>query len=71
MLLVSGVYLQSTRYASRCWNVIGLAIRTAQSLGLHLDLTKYRPDNQLNKEMARRIWHTCLVLDKLVLPVPA
>ncbi|KEF56612.1 uncharacterized protein A1O9_06801 [Exophiala aquamarina CBS 119918] len=66
MLLVSGVYLQSTRYASRCWNVIGLAIRTAQSLGLHLDVAKYRPENQLNKEMARRIWHTCLVLDKSV-----
>lgn len=70
MLLVSGVYLQSTRYASRCWNVVGLAIRTAQSLGLHIDVTKYRPENQLNKEMARRIWHTCFVLDKLVRPDP-
>ena len=68
MLLVSGVYLQSTRYASRCWNVVGLAIRTAQSLGLHIDVTKYRPENQLNKEMARRIWHTCFVLDKSVFP---
>lgn len=66
MLLVSGVYLQSTRYASRCWNVVGLAIRTAQSLGLHIDVTKYRAENQLNKEMARRIWHTCFVLDKSV-----
>jgi len=66
MLLVSGVYLQSTRYASRCWNVVGLAIRTAQSLGLHLDVAKYRRESQLNKEMARRIWHTCLVLDKSV-----
>ena len=27
MLLLTGIYLQSTRNASRCWNSIGLAIR--------------------------------------------
>lgn len=35
MLLLTGVYLQSTRHADRCWNAIGLAIRAAQTLGLH------------------------------------
>lgn len=64
MLVLTGVYLQSTQYASRCWNVIGLAIRTAQSLGLHLDMTKTRPESQVNREMRRRIWHSCVVMDK-------
>jgi hypothetical protein len=35
MLLLTGVYLQSTVYATRCWNVVGLAVRAAQGLGLH------------------------------------
>ncbi|KAJ4322522.1 hypothetical protein N0V84_004768 [Fusarium piperis] len=37
MLLLTGVYLQSTQQATRCWNVVGLAIRAAQSLGLHVE----------------------------------
>jgi len=64
MLLLTGIYLQSTRSASRCWNSVGLAIRVAQSLGLHLDYAGLRPESQLKKEMRRRIWHTCVVLDK-------
>lgn len=66
MLLVTGIYLQSTRYASRCWNVVGLAIRVAQSLGLHLDHTDRRPETQLDREMRRRVWHTCVMLDRYV-----
>ncbi|UKZ95959.1 uncharacterized protein TrAFT101_010765 [Trichoderma asperellum] len=65
-LLLSGVYLQSTSYASHCWNSIGLAIRLAQSLGLHLEYPESKSENQLSREMRRRIWHTCVVLDKLL-----
>lgn len=65
-LLLSGVYLQSTKYASHCWNSIGLAIRLAQSLGLHLEHPGSKSESQLNREMRRRIWHTCVVLDKCV-----
>ena len=64
MLLLTGVYLQSTKHASRCWNVVGLAIRAAQSLGLHLDQPVTKPDNQLNREMRRRIWWNCVILDR-------
>jgi hypothetical protein len=63
-LLLSGVYFQSTSHASHCWNSIGLAIRLAQSLGMHLEHTGRKPENQLNREMKRRIWHTCVVLDR-------
>jgi hypothetical protein len=64
MLLLTGIYLQSTPHASRCWNSIGLAIRVAQSLGLHLDSAGRRPESQLTCQMRRRIWHTCVVLDR-------
>ncbi|KAL6898439.1 fungal-specific transcription factor domain-containing protein [Trichoderma evansii] len=65
-LLLSGVYLQSTSYASHCWNTVGLAIRLAQSLGLHLEYPGSKSESQLKREMRRRIWHTCVVLDKLL-----
>uniref|UniRef100_A0A8H7K6U5 Zn(2)-C6 fungal-type domain-containing protein n=1 Tax=Bionectria ochroleuca TaxID=29856 RepID=A0A8H7K6U5_BIOOC len=63
LLLLTGVYLQSTAHANRCWNVVGSAIRTAQSLGLHLDRT-VGAKNQLQREMERRVWHTCVFLDR-------
>lgn len=63
-LLLSGVYLQSTSRASHCWNSIGLAIRLAQGLGLHVEHSEGKSESQLNREMRRRIWHTCLVLDR-------
>ncbi|WAO84520.1 Fungal-trans domain-containing protein [Fusarium falciforme] len=65
MLLLTGVYLQSTQQATRCWNVVGLAIRAGQSLGLHVE-SPNQPRSQLTREMRRRVWHTCLVLDKLL-----
>ncbi|KAF5723731.1 benzoate 4-monooxygenase [Fusarium mundagurra] len=63
LLLLTGVYLQSTEYANRCWNTVGLAIRSAQSIGLHLD-RKRGSINQLEREMERRVWHTCVFLDR-------
>jgi hypothetical protein len=64
MLLLMGIYLQSTPHASRCWNSIGLAIRIAQSLGLHLENANQSLETQLHRQMRRRIWHTCVVLDR-------
>ena len=66
MLLLTGIYLQSTPHANRCWNSIGLAIRIAQSQGLHLDYTGRRSETQLTCQMRRRVWHTCVILDTYV-----
>lgn len=64
MLLLTGVYLQSDHQANRCWNVIGLAIRVAQSVGLHVESPRHTRQTQKEREMRRRIWHNCLNLDK-------
>ena len=64
MLLLTGVYLQSNHQANRCWNVVGLAIRVAQSLGLHVEVPRHPPQSQAVREMRRRLWHVCLMLDK-------
>ncbi|KAJ6038242.1 fungal-specific transcription factor domain-containing protein [Penicillium canescens] len=66
MLLLTALHLQSTMYSSRCWNLVGLAIRVAQSLGLHLDRSDSISSNQLEREMRRRIWYTCVTLERLM-----
>lgn len=63
-LLLSGVYLQSTSFANHCWNSVGLAVRLAQNLGMHLENGDRRSESQLDREMGRRVWHTCVVLDR-------
>jgi hypothetical protein len=67
MVLLQGVYLQSTTEVSRCWNIIGVATRMAQSLGLHLDQTYQRQRTIYAREMGKRIWHSCLILDRYFL----
>lgn len=62
LLLLNGVYLQSTHHANRCWNSIGLAIRVAQILGLQVKSTNVT--SQLQREMRKRIWYTCVNLDR-------
>ena len=63
LLLLTGLYFESTSRPNQCWNVIGLAIRIASSVGLHLD-----PDpaqyNPLQLELRRRCWWGCVVLDR-------
>lgn len=65
-LLLMTLFLQSTPFASRCWNSVGIACRVGQGLGLHVD------PNQINRgpietEIRRRTWHGCVVLDRSVL----
>lgn len=66
MLLLTAIYLQSTSHANRCWNVVGLAIRAAQSIGLDSEPPTRTPRDQLARELRRRLWHTCVTMDRYV-----
>lgn len=68
-LLLLAQYLQSTQSPSRCWNVVGMACRIAQGLGLYLN----EGDEQysaLELQMRRRTWHGCILLDMFVFHNP-
>ncbi|GLA21419.1 hypothetical protein AnigIFM62618_010730 [Aspergillus niger] len=65
-LLLMSQYLQSTDHADQCWMVTGMAIRSAQSLGLHLPETSSRLASSQGKELARRLWHGCVLMDRVV-----
>jgi Fungal specific transcription factor domain/Fungal Zn(2)-Cys(6) binuclear cluster domain len=64
-LLLMGQYLQSTTQVNRCWYVFGLAIRTAQGLGLQLAEANQRCP-PLERELRKRCWCGCLIMDTMV-----
>ncbi|ETN47247.1 uncharacterized protein HMPREF1541_01439 [Cyphellophora europaea CBS 101466] len=65
-LLLTSIYLKSTPNAARTWNVVGLAVRAAHGLGLHLEQTHRAQPSQLDREVGRRLWYDCVIMDRLL-----
>ncbi|KAJ5586648.1 hypothetical protein N7450_006435 [Penicillium hetheringtonii] len=65
-LLLMAQYLQSTDSAHQCWIVTGLAVRNAQSLGLHLPQTIARFSTFQEQQLARKLWHGCVLMDRVM-----
>ncbi|KAF2844119.1 hypothetical protein T440DRAFT_512370 [Plenodomus tracheiphilus IPT5] len=65
MLLLLSIHLQSSCVLNPSWMIIGVAIRTAQSLGLHHGETSTRIASHKDRELSRRVWHTCVLLDRM------
>ena len=63
MLLLMALYLQATQYSAECWNSLGLAIRIAQSLGLHSEGGKNGSMSPEELNFRRQIWHLCVQMD--------
>lgn len=63
-LLVMAQYLQSTNNAHQCWMAVGQAVRIAQELGLHLPEPSWPDQNLQGRELSRRIWHGCILMDR-------
>lgn len=66
LLVLTGVYLQSTKYASRCWTVVGMAIRYAQYLGIDAKDEEQASSPDINHAIQRRVWHSCVILDRYI-----
>ncbi|CAG1969781.1 unnamed protein product [Fusarium graminearum] len=65
-LLVTSQYLQSTNNPHQTWMVIGSAIRMAQGLGFHLPETSSSRSDPGERELLRRIWYGCVLMDRMV-----
>ncbi|KAF7513314.1 hypothetical protein GJ744_009735 [Endocarpon pusillum] len=65
-LLLMGQYLQSTNSPHQAWMVTGLTVRIAEGLGLHLPETSVRIDDVHLRELVRRLWHGCVVMDRIL-----
>lgn len=66
-LLLTTNYLTFTKYSHRCCNTLAVAIRVAQTVGLHIDVNS-SSSSQLKREMSRRVWHLCLTMERCVMP---
>jgi hypothetical protein len=64
-LLLMGQYLHSSLELNNCWTIVGLAIRTAQGLGLHLDASGFTSDI-IEQEIRKRTWWGCFVIDRIL-----
>lgn len=62
-LLLMCQYLQGTLEFNECWNLVGLMIRTAISIGLHQN-PEDAPLTPIEKEVRKRAWWGCFILDR-------
>lgn len=65
-LLLTGQFLQATTRLAGCWNIVGLAIRIAQGLGLHMKKSMSPKRSYIEQEIEKRLWDGCLLMDKIV-----
>jgi hypothetical protein len=61
-LLLLTSYLMCTSSYHQTWMTIGAAIRSAQSMGLHL--LEGHDSDHVEAERRRRLWHSCIYMDK-------
>jgi hypothetical protein len=64
-LLLIGQYLHTSLELDNSRTVVGLAIRMAQNLGLHLDTTTSNLE-PIDQEVCKRVWWGCFMLDCLL-----
>jgi hypothetical protein len=59
--------ISKSLYGCRAWNILGLAIRMGQSIGLHVeDSPTENTIDPIQQEMRRRAWYSLYVLDRLL-----
>jgi hypothetical protein len=66
-LLLTGNYLSFTKYSHRYCNVMAVAVQVAQTIGLHQAQKQVSP-SQLQREMEKRVWHLCLIMQRSICP---
>jgi hypothetical protein len=65
-MLLLGHYFQSTTSPNKCWNIVGIACRVAQSLGLHVDGIRPTQLPPIETELRKRAWYACVILDMII-----
>ena len=64
--LLLALYFQSVDESRTCWVFVGLAIRTAQMLELHISETSEREPDSRTRDVLRKVWHGCVLMDREV-----
>lgn len=64
--ILASQYLIAIHNFHAAWKSIGLAIRIAESLRLHLVSGSQHFEDRVDRELARRLWHSCILLERFV-----
>jgi Fungal specific transcription factor domain len=60
-LVLKAMYLREADMSNRSWVAVGVAIRTAQAVGLY---TESGSGSQIEREERRRLWCNCVIMDR-------
>jgi hypothetical protein len=60
-LVLKAAYLREADMSNRSWIAVGIAIRTAQAIGLYVESNK---GSQAEREQRRRVWYACVTMDR-------
>lgn len=63
-LLLLSHYLQGTLQLNECWSFVGLMVRSAISIGLHRPVRGDLEMHATEREMRKRVWWGCFILDR-------
>ncbi|KAF7590045.1 hypothetical protein BBP40_003298 [Aspergillus hancockii] len=66
LLLLQSQYLYATGNPKLAWMFIGFAIRMAQVLGLHSKAGGQDARGRRDRELARRLWHSAMILERMI-----
>lgn len=64
-LLLLTQWFQSVNNVRRCTSLVGLCILIARNLGFHIPGRLEAFPNQRQREMTRRAWHGCILMDRI------
>lgn len=59
-------YLNATGDPRKAWNLIGFALRTAQTLGLHSKTRWLDVYNRKQRELSRKLWHSAILMERMI-----
>jgi hypothetical protein len=65
-LLLHLQWYQSVNNVRRCTSLVGLCVLIAHNLGLHVPGRIEALPTQYEREMARRAWHGCILIDRII-----
>lgn len=65
-LLLLLQWYQSVNNVRRCTSLVGLCVLIAHNLGLHVPGRIEALPTQYEREMARRAWHGCILIDRII-----
>ncbi|EEP81031.1 predicted protein [Uncinocarpus reesii 1704] len=62
--IISTQFLHAIGNLAAAWKSIGIAIRVSQSLHLHLKSGSHHLEERVERELAKRVWHCCIMQER-------